>query len=501
MQSFENIRTRLIGNASARFHCRPEELAQETRLFIDWMAWEIYSLGQELGRSNDYIKNKIQKQLMPDVQTRSFPAHSIAQAMPKEEFGILKAEEDIFTIPRLGKNPPHQIYFAPLFDTQIVPARVKYLVSGKEWFVVNGPLEKQQIATAKEGNLHPSVLWVGIEWKNEVQEEQDLCFFIDWDHLEEGKNEALIQRLHLIKWLQNETECKAEIAFSRLTKDAQEAKPKILDAEFLHIHAVEHQILRQYEKQFATVRSKKPILDVAPEEVLNKFDQDDLGETVNEKLLWMKLVFPAGFTPDDIRRIQINLNSFPIVNRKLEKSKDFDPSNSEGIEINALSNAGTGRSALADSGDFFLGMQRVFSKKQEYRLVTYEDFKDVPPGYYSLQKGYVEEADYRDVQNRIDELLQTVKKYGAVMNLGAPHHINDALNTIESGIHNLEDALKLNPRKDSDSGYYLYIKPLDLLEMIYVRFWMTQGKFAKGVARPGEMLIGEGVVLLGEVKA
>ncbi|MCB0583084.1 MAG: type VI secretion system baseplate subunit TssF, partial [Phaeodactylibacter sp.] len=171
MQTFEMIRSRLLQNAAGRFHRQPEELIPETRLFIDWMAWEVGSLYRELNRSSDNISRNILRRITPDISIRPLPAHAIAQALPRQASYNLNPEEDLFSMPRLGGQAPHQLFFSPLLAVPLVQAKVKYLAAGRE--------VESQAAIPAGTAFHPGMLWLGIRFEERTAMQPQLRIYLD----------------------------------------------------------------------------------------------------------------------------------------------------------------------------------------------------------------------------------------------------------------------------------------------------------------------------------
>jgi hypothetical protein len=491
MQTFEAIRTRLLTQAAGRFHCKPETLNPEVRLFADWMAWELNSLHREVGRSNDAIRRRLERQLTPDTSTRPFPTHALAYAQPKKETYSLRPDEDVFNVPRHAPTPPYQIFFSPLKSSNLLKAKVKYLAAGQTFWEMQEPLTKHARLQTRSGtNFHPGILWVGVTLEAPLSEGQNLCFCVEWNIESEKRRAELTSLLPMTHW-----QCAGQtLAVQTGFAHAAEARhtSNFLDAEYLHLYAIEKQILKQYEKRFITVSPENQWIKMPlPAELQEKFETEALDELLKgSEILWLRVSFPTGITPEEVRQLALQLNCFPVVNRRIE-NRDTPPSGSDGFEIIPLSNAAPGRAALNDMGCHFLAIQRVFTKNHEYRPVVFDNFRAAAPGNYALQHGRVEADDLRDLYARIGELAHLLQTEASKLTLVSPHTISQALADIERGAANLETSLSAAPPKDLDPGYYLHLKILDPQDMLFIRFWLTQGEYAHSIAAPGDLLMAE----------
>lgn len=503
MQTFENIRTRLTLNAAARFNCGPEELDRENRLFIDWMAREMSALFRELSLSRDYIKKDISRRMAPEQHYRAQPASAVACARPRQANFTLRPDGELFTLARPAKTAPHEIFFSPLRPTRLVNAGIRFVATaaGLEE-VIDTHTRLLRLKCQPGEAFHPGELWLAVEMDKEDKIDLPLSFYFDWALESREKKEDLLSRLPLVQWYSDGEKLQAQPGFGESPEEASGAKPQRLDAEFLHLHAIEQKALKQYEKQFISVSSSRNhslSATIAPEEVLARFGREALPEFCPDKLLWFRLLFPSGFSPEDIAATRIQINCFPVINRKMDKTQNFTPSNQEYTEIRALSNGDNHRGSLAGQGEYFLGMQRVFTKQEQYHPIAFDAFNRAPAGYYALQSGRVEAEDYRDLYTRTSELLGLINANGHQLREISNYNVQQAIASIMKGSEELEKELQKAPPKDRDAGYYLHVKVLDPQDEIYVRFWTTQGEYANGAGAAGDFLdTGRGGLFAGD---
>lgn len=350
MQTFETIRTRLQTQAAGRF----SNINQETKLFIDWMANELNTLHRDLSRSNDAIERRLLQRLQPDVQTRPAPTHTLAYAQPRQNGYVLRPDEDVFTIPRMGQEAPQQIFFSPLLPVPLVKGKVKYLVNDQS-LVEIVEYANRQIRTSKSTGAaaHPGVLCVGVQLNTPLLPEQRLCFFLDWKTDNTARKQELYRRLPLVSWYQNEQSLPTETGLWFERKSIERYTPNYVDEEFLHQYSLEQNTLQHYNHCFVTVQASEVQKTALPDELSKQFPPEILEAIGKEEVVWFKLLFPAGFTSEEIRQTTLQLNCFPILNRRLDRTRDFTPAGNSGVEIVALSNADKGRAALSDLGAYF----------------------------------------------------------------------------------------------------------------------------------------------------
>jgi len=487
LQTFDKIQSRLKSKAAQRFHREADGLEPEQESFIDWVAWELGALYREMGQSRDYVQKNVLQKLTTDMKTRPRPVHTLAQKQPKKHGMVLSPEDAPFTMQRMSAEPPHEIYFTPVRPTVLVNAKVRFRWIGQSLQDVSEPKRPQEVLTTKNGQAaHESVVWWGIELGKDFAAVPNFHFHLDWGILEKNAKSKLQKLLPLIQWYSDKGQLNSEMGYGDYLKPKETGNNRFLDAEYMFLQQLETDILQQYETQFVTVEApdETPKTDdgqlIFPKEINAQLDGTTLSDICPKSMIWLKMVFPASFHQDQLQQIQLQLNCFPIINRKLDKSKDRSPNSSEYIEIIPLSNADTHRGSLAQTGDYFLGMQKVFAaNKTQYRATTFEDFQTAPAGYYALQSGNVEAHDLRDLQTRIAELTHYLQHEAA--RLQRLPNFSHALSQIENGARDLATVFERIPARDYLPGYYLHIRLVDNQEMVYVRFWVTQGEVAREV--------------------
>ena len=483
---FQSVSERLKEKAHQQFRQIGEEMPPTQQLLIDWVGREMDNLYYELGQSRDYIQKNIQRKLTTDFDNRPKPIHALAHTQPKKHGITLKPEDEPFILQNRKLNGPSEVYFTPLRTTTLVNAKVRFCAKGNSLQEVANTEEiKLDLKTQNNSELHKGIIWWGIELGEDFDQQSDLHLHIHFENKYAEKINENTPDLSLIQWYTAEKEVESTIGFDDWLAAENQTKNRRLDAEYLFLHQMETDILKHYETLFVSLKTKENWLEnenelsVFPKGLTPHFTEAALTEICPKPILWLKMVFPANFSVEQIAQTQIQLNCFPIVNRKLDKSKDRSPSNSDFLEIIPLSNAETHRGSLAETGDYFLGMQKVFAEnRQEYQAVTFEEVEQIPKGFYALQAGSVEVNDIRDYYSRVTELAQLLKQDSGLLKQVVGSGLADALDNIEQGTSQLLEGLNrgfILP-KVGLPGYYLHIRLLGAPEMIYVRFWVTQGE-------------------------
>jgi hypothetical protein len=486
MLSYQNIQTNLYQKARSRFGSRNKELDREKKLFIDWMACELYEVHKMLYNTRDYSSRQVLRHIQADSLKRTVPAHCLLQAHPQGR-KALKPAEDLFTIGRYGEEPPGEIYFSPAFHTSLAPAKIRWKAVGNSLIgYKEGQHPKEHARMTSDPG--PGVMWIGLEIKDKKTKELIIpCYFNWW---EEAEDQRLEELLPLIRWSLEDQPLEASAGMEHIR--SAPVIDRHLDTEKLFLKKIENEVRQAYEGRFISLHIPADLGNTpVPKGIADALDEEALKELESEALVWIKLAFPHGFSPELLQKTSIQFNCFPAINRKLDKSKDFGPDHHGSIEILALSNSDSRGHALTETGEFFLAIERIFSSKIDYRSTTWNQFNDVATGHYALQRGNVEADDFRDMLARTGELCHMLEAHAPKVHQVSEHSVQQAIQTIRSGCTEIEEALANTPAYLKEEGYYLHLKARDPQDMIYVQFWLSQGSAAEGLVRSGDLLIAE----------
>lgn len=487
MKTLDHIKNGLQQKAQSKF----SELSQEQRAFVDWMAYEIYGLYRELGNSRDYIKRNILRRILPEMNTRPKPAHALVQAQPNKAGQVLRSAGDPFVARRMGNEAPNEIYFTPLQPVQLAGATVRWRCFDHTIEeLLDGQMTKQVAQALHGSSLHPGTLWLGIELLQGAAPPSRLVF-----HVAPGQEQAdsgFYRSLPLIQWAYQGENVPSIPGMAGMFAKPESRQSQALDPEYLHLYALEKAVMENYDEQFLGLERPGGFQPhEVPADINMLFEEGDMEPVRQNNCVWVKLVFPSGFSPADIRQVKVRLNCFPVLNRKMDKSCDFDADIERPIEIRPLSNRNSRRNDIHATGDYFLGIERIFSGNTTYRATTFERFWEMPPGYYALQYARVEASDFRDLLCRVEELAFLIKNHEARLRHAVEHEIQEILEELTDGCRKLEKQLQNAPGHAVDPGYYLHLKAAGS-DMVYVEFWLSQGGAAEGVLSAGDLLEGKG---------
>lgn len=439
-------------------------------------------------QSDDLILNRLRKQLVKEVSDRPMPVCALLHAQPNRSACLLRPEEDLFHLPGLGNRP--SVFFSPVLPQTLHNTQVRYMIGAQGCTSILPPLRKQVTLFEGQQNIHPGELWIGIELPDDWEAQTQLELFFDWPGIAPERKQQLCGLLPLIKWTQNNKILTVNKHVFTPDTAVVSADPEALDEESMLLYQVEQRAIHTFQEHFIGIKGL--VLDKGLPEAFRPFSlSDDVEKEDLEKMIWVKLSFPAGILPDELQRVVVQTNCFPALNRRLDKSRDFTPDGIQKISIRPISNAVNGKPSLAESGVRFLAMQRVFTQKFDYRMVSTTAFSQSLPGHYALQCGSVEADDVRDLYLRVAELSQTIQEKTAIMTLLDQHQLNQALQHFDNGAALLLGNLQQIPASSLDPGYYLHIRLTNPNDVVYVRFWVTQGQSAINAGQYGDRLVSE----------
>jgi hypothetical protein len=187
-------------------------------------------------------------------------------------------------------------------------------------------------------------------------------------------------------------------------------------------------------------------------------------------LIWLEWTFPAGFNQQTIGDTSIKLNCFPVANRRIDISRDFNAD-----MLNTISLSSEQRYPAIK--EHFVGIQRIWSNDNPFFCpLAYQGFDTASPGSYAVQAGDIGRFSATQASRMVAYLLYHLKENQSAF--GAYERddlrLSHVLDSIDNNIAELESLLNRLTEEEKHPRYYLHIRPTGP-GMVFVRFWITQG--------------------------
>ncbi|MFK7787132.1 MAG: hypothetical protein AB8B56_18570, partial [Crocinitomicaceae bacterium] len=203
------------------------------------------------------------------------------------------------------------------------------------------------------------------------------------------------------------------------------------------------------------------------------FDEIDV-EDYDEKLFWVKFKLPVTFDREELEKLEINLNVFPIVNRRFVYKQHSLERNGRLVSL----------PTDMEGYDFFLNLERLSDDSgTNYTPVLDSDINDLS-GTYSLYFGNADRFDQRNAKGMLNRMIQAVREEGSAFSAIGYDLLNAHLKELSEKLDILEKKVNVSYKNviGSVEKQYLVTDPLENVTFYECEFWKTSGNLANGIA-------------------
>ncbi|MEZ4905209.1 MAG: type VI secretion system baseplate subunit TssF [Spirosomataceae bacterium] len=461
----EHIRSEMIREVARLWHYDESELAIESfdplvGMLLGAFATGLENVHHELDNSRSRVVQRLAQLLTPEVLTGPQPAHALMKVgiidpnfdvLPEHAFSHNAAGKEFF-FSSVGHYTLHQAKI----NTVILQSRIREMMpSGppKEYFMDQAlPLDE---------------VWIGLAFNEDLEQLNDLILFFDW------RNDPS-RSLHLSRLLD-----------VRVFTDTQElhvaqgfVNKKPFESLFDEIGAsarIDKLVQRQYEAHVLSISSRNrqteediPIQSQKrkyPEAIATLLKSEELLRYFPQELFWVKLKFPGSLSPEVLSRMYLDLNAFPVVNRRAVSNFQ---------ELKNLFNVFPIRT---DEGDFFLDMMSVEAPSGT-KLTNVQQFSRDNTHQYLLRQGGVARFDERDASEMLSYLVDLLRDEGAMFSALGRGEIENDVEEIRKRLERINSIVK----KDNFQSWFLSTKTTEKSGRLQVRYWTTKADVANNIA-------------------
>ena len=354
------------------------------------------------------------------------------------------------------------------------------MAAGKAIYEYKTPSSKQLLVEEKSGNsLPPHHVWIALECNKKIKSLDNFVLYFDWKNDPEKEN--YIGLLPLVKWMCNDKEITCLHGVSQDFRGI--AKQQGISEQYEVSARTEKYVQSILEKNFFTLRSDEAAFiqsDVLPEELTEVF-KGGIQEKLAGNYVWVKLVFPGALKLNVLGDMYISLNSFPVINRRVNKityqlrsNLNIVPLKTDEVffDIIHIQNS---------EGDFFKSNPLESGFKND-------------AGFYTLRYGGVERFDRRAATEFLTTTMDLLRDESASYSSLGNDFINTHINQINQAIAMIEK--RLNDKGENvKPSHFVIINPLKLNENVFIRFWTTYGAEGNSVKGGTKLILGSGGML------
>ena len=448
------------------------EIDPVIHLFVQALAEEIYKSAREINSTETRIIEKVSDILVPDTSNFVCPSHGILHAAPFEnDYRITQETTFIYDNPQ--NKDASQLVFHPVCNTIVRDGAIRYQISNGVLYEFDNDNSKEPISQSKElKSLHENTCWIGIELSASIENLNGLSFYFDFPSAD--RKEKHLNRLPYTLWSLNGIRLNVEQELYTLSQTFENIYMELFcNTELDYSYRINNHILSYYKKHFLTITENLPFDEqrqTFPEQLRPYYPQYIIDE-LSRKLVWLEIKFPLAFDTSTLEQMSININTFPVVNKRLHEITAY---------VNALSQV---IPLTMDNHETFLSVYKVIdSGGYEYYELPFTHTPNQKYRTYSLRKGGIERYDTRDAKKSLVEFADRME--GLITFYSNKANDDDTSRQTQKEIHLLAQYFRqiVNNYTDKRSiGIYLlpdYSKGDDIL---FVKYWTHSNEQANNI--------------------
>lgn len=457
-----------------------EDLDPAVKLILEALSVELYNLANEVKDTQVRLLEKIANLLAPESLTAPNPAHAVLHATATEPVELLANTTSFYTQRKISSKPNEpadtnlDIFFTPVDSVQIFDAQILYSINGGSLFSYDPSGNRQVFARTVSGKpAESNAVWIGIRLNEKIEDINNLYFYFDWKNMEPkiaGKN---YQLLPVTKWYLTNEELKTAIGvpYANNENDSEKDAYAALDYNLLNLlkkdikHFYDYKYIFITDKRFKDINGLK---ETFPASVKKYFKESDL-QKLSEKLLWIKIIFPAALQQEGLDEVYIYVNAFPVVNRQITDLNFRLKGSSNIIPLKT--------SALEQ----FLAVKSLTDDTNTYKSVPYRKLDEEQTGTYTLRTGGAERFDTRNARELISYLIELLRSESAAFSAYGYDFIATTLKEMNQRIALMEQKTKGFLNNAAEIPNYIIVKPFEGFDRLYAEYWTTLAEAANTV--------------------
>ncbi|MEZ2336858.1 hypothetical protein AB6735_14545 [Mucilaginibacter sp. RCC_168] len=476
--SKEEIKGRMLRNAMDFWNTtNVNDIDPLVKLLIEALSSELFNLSNDVKNLENRVLNKISRILASDYLTAPLPAHALLKGIPVETKETLSIKNHFIykkpVSPDTGKTAPGplDIFFTPIGENKVFKAEIKYTFNGKQLWEHTPDMQRSLVANSlPQSFIENNTLWVGIEPDAKLDTLKGAGIYFEWPGY--TANDDFYNLLSVTRLYTDQQELHTTKGLIYEGEETEENKPVFYDQNVMNL--ITRDVKSYYQSRFISLTDDSlNDLDLLkksyPLSFETWFESTDLKRL--KPCVWIKIVFPAMIGRDVINELQLHLNCFPVMSRKLHEQK---------FRVKEMNNI---IPIKPSAYDHFLSVQNLHDDLDtHYNEIPYSAPDQNFEGSYSVRNGGAERFDSRNAQQIIEYLFELLRDEKAAFAAYGNDFLNSTLKTLEQNISLIEK--KSNQAKDNHELInYLVLKPSNKASMLYLQFWTTLADTANNIRK------------------
>lgn len=313
-----------------------------------------------------------------------------------------------------------------------------------------------------ESRMTPRTVWLGLTVDESITDLRNFSFYLDFPNLTESYEYLFL--LPCTEWYVKGK----QVVMLRGIYEKDDTQDNPIRAFFQNYDAmflIDKEIMEIYNKHFLSVQQSFPLDDsckeTLPEELYPCF-KEAVREKMQDKLVWIKIQFPAHFTAEIMDELQAGINIVPVENKLLRE------------QVTTLEDTFRVIPLRTDNYESLLSVHSVKDSdgKSYHELLYPEGNSKSGYGTYSIRKGGCERFDSRSAKELLCYLLDLLDDethaFGSVSSI----KLQALATQMEQLMAQMKKAVD-NMNEFRETPYYLMIDQVSGKSQVTVKYWTT----------------------------
>lgn len=418
-------------------------------MLLDVFVYELYYLYQEGVESDNKIIERIAQEIVPSQWNLPMPAHSMASAVAAKGIVILNNDTEFVVKPGMVPNVDYDICFTPFTTENIIEGEISFQMYDS--FLIDS--SKKVTHLPAEHKILDHRIWIGLDVSKEN-----------------------LEKLNSLKFafITGNSSLDAFLQFITV-KDSSGNILEIENETFDEVPDNKHYVekIKSFYKN-SIYKLKLNPENLIYESILDRFKMEKevlKSSKENTRLIWLEFVFPEIFTKEEFDKIQIKINTFPLVNRKLNN------------KVHNSQIEGRLFPMKAEQHTHFLDVMKIFNEKNIEFINGIKQANALNSNTFNVFYGGLENYDSRNAKFFLKKLARALREdISSFSNINADYidatmtRINEELNSIESKINSSYSQV-------NEEEVYALINETDKSKVLYCSYWTSNGQIANNLKK------------------
>ncbi len=425
------------------------------QLMIEETSHELFLLDNKLEEIDYSVLCKLVERLSPVMFSYVRPSHAILKIDPAEAVYKLNKHTGFVL-----KQLPEQIRsrgitaasYTPVTDISLHKIKITHCFCDKELWVINEAGERKNIFNTSNRAKY-NTIWLGLDIDPEIKSLKDLSFYMDFCHL--PNHHEYYDILNEVRW-------NFDNQLVKVRKGIPDKQNKVLNKG-------ERDILDFYEDHFYTIATEINLRDLHKKSLPDEL-ADIIGyESISlPSLYWISLSFPADFQQEDIKRMSIMLNAFPVMDRNYNELEIYEKDLGRSISLSsAIRQEFLHIESVTDSaGNIYHQNISNIAEKGKYTVIA-------------AKRKNIDDPRIVDYLERLSDIIHDERSAFSGID-------NDKVIGILNSIYSLQDQdtqkIELNRLNEKLEAASLVLIPKEKVSSVNISYWTTYANLLNGIS-------------------